>query len=77
MGLSFCENAGFEQILLLYNPAVYQVSDIIDTYVYREGLQNMQFSFAAAVGLFKSILALALISSANALAKRLNQEGIW
>ena len=49
-------DAGFEQILLLYSPAVYSVSDIIDTYVYREGLLGLKYSFAAAVGLFKGVM---------------------
>lgn len=70
-------NAGFEQVLLLYNPLVYDVSDIIDTYVYREGLQQLNFSYAAAVGVFKSVTALAMVVIANFTAKRLEQEGLW
>lgn len=70
-------NAGFEQILLLYSPSVYSVSDIIDTYVYRAGLIGRQYSFGAAVGLFKSILALILMYMANKVAQRLGQEGLW
>lgn len=70
-------DAGFEQIFLLYSPPVYAVSDIIDTYVYRKGLEEIQYSFAAAVGLFKSVIALVLIIGANKVAKKLGQEGIW
>jgi putative aldouronate transport system permease protein len=70
-------DAGFEQILLLYSPAVYSVSDIIDTYVYREGLLGLKYSFAAAVGLFKAVLSLFLVLGANTLARRLGQPGIW
>lgn len=70
-------DAGFEQILLLYSPAVYSVSDIIDTYVYREGLLGLKYSFAAAVGLFKAVISLFLILGANWLARRLGQPGIW
>jgi putative aldouronate transport system permease protein len=70
-------NAGFEQILLLYSPAVYSVADIIDTYVYRSGLLGMQYSFATAVGVFKSILAMILLLTANWVARRLGQTGIW
>lgn len=69
--------AGFEQIFLLYSPQVYQVSDIIDTYVYREGLIRINYSFAAAVGLFKSLIAMMLIISANLLAKRMEAETLW
>ncbi len=70
-------DAGFEQILLLYSPSVYQVSDIIDTYVYREGLLGLQYSFAAAVGLFKAALSFVMILMANTIARRLGQPGIW
>lgn len=70
-------NAGFEKVLLLYSPAVYEVADIIDTYVYREGLTKLNYSFATAVGLFKNILAMVLILGANFIAKKMNQTGIW
>jgi len=69
--------AGLEQILLLYSPSVYSVSDIIDTYVYRAGLIGRQYSFGAAVGLFKSVLALALMYMANKISQKLGQEGLW
>ncbi|MBC8555755.1 MAG: ABC transporter permease subunit, partial [Candidatus Brocadiales bacterium] len=69
--------AGFEQILLLYSPSVYGVSDIIDTYVYREGLIGLKYSYTTAIGLFKSIMAMILIISANYSAKRMGKEGIW
>ena len=70
-------NAGFEQIFNLYSPPVYEVSDIIDTFVYRAGLQDMRYSFAAAVGLFKSVIALILIVSTNLLANKFDQKGLW
>jgi len=70
-------NAGFEQVLLTYSPAVYAVGDIIDTYVYRSGLQAMKYSYATAVGLFKSVVAMVLILGANKLAHLVGQEGIW
>lgn len=54
-------NAGFEQIYTMYSPLVYETSDIIDTYVYRMGLEKMQYSFATAVGLFKSVVSFVLI----------------
>lgn len=55
-------NAGFDQIYNLYNQAVYSTGDIIDTWVYRVGLNDMQFSLATAVGLLKSVVGFALIS---------------
>ncbi len=54
-------NAGFDQVFNLYNPVVYQTGDIIDTFVYRMGLVDMQYSFAAAVGLLKSVVSFGLI----------------
>jgi putative aldouronate transport system permease protein len=54
-------DAGFDQILNLYNPLVYSHGDIIDTFVYREGLNNGQFSFGTAIGLFKSAIGFILI----------------
>lgn len=55
-------NAGFDQVLNLYNPAVYSTGDIIDTFVYRLGLQNNQYGIAAAAGLFKSVVSFLFIS---------------
>ncbi|SDW76653.1 sugar ABC transporter permease [Paenibacillus sp. CF384] len=63
-------NAGFEQILNLYNPIVYQSGDIIDTYVYRAGLLETQYGLATAVGMLKSVVSLILISVSYALASR-------
>jgi putative aldouronate transport system permease protein len=55
-------NAGFDQVYNLYSPAVYSSGDIIDTYVYRLGLQNGKYSIGTAVGLFKSVISMFLIS---------------
>ncbi|OPH50620.1 polysaccharide ABC transporter ATP-binding protein [Paenibacillus ferrarius] len=63
-------DAGFEQIYIMYNIQVYPVADIIDTWVFRTGLQQLNFSLGAAVGLFKSIVGLVLVLGANKLAKR-------
>lgn len=54
-------NAGFDQIFVMYSPLVYETGDIIDTYVYRTGLLQAQFSFSTAVGLFKSAVSFVLI----------------
>jgi putative aldouronate transport system permease protein len=63
-------NAGFEQILNLYNPMVYQSGDIIDTYVYRAGLREFQYELATAVGLLKSVVSFILIAISYFLASR-------
>ena len=58
-------NAGFDQIYNLYNPLVYSTGDIIDTWVYRAGLENLQYSLATAVGLFKSVISVILSRGFN------------
>lgn len=68
---------GFEQVFILLNPLVYSVGDVIETYVYRVGITQGQFSYTTAVGLFKSVIALVLVVLANSIAKRLGQNGIW
>lgn len=70
-------DAGFDQILNLYSPATYSVADILDTYVYRVGLQNFQFSLTTAVGLFKNVIAFALVLTTNFISKKLGQQGIF
>lgn len=70
-------NAGFEDILLLAkNPLLRGVSDVIDTYVYRVGIENMRYSFATAVGLFKSVVSVLLLVLANQWARR-SGNGLW
>ncbi|MBS5585697.1 MAG: sugar ABC transporter permease [Clostridiales bacterium] len=61
-------NAGFEQVLNLYSPVVYSTGDIIDTFVYRIGLQNNQFGVATAAGLFKSAVSFVFIAAGYLLA---------
>ncbi|MDO5423365.1 MAG: ABC transporter permease subunit [Eubacteriales bacterium] len=61
-------NAGFDQIYNLYNQAVYSTGDIIDTWVYRVGLNDMQFSLATAVGLLKSVVGFLMISGSYLIA---------
>lgn len=70
-------NLNYELILLTYSPTTIDVADVIDTFVYREGLVGMKFSYTAAVGLFKSVFSAALLLGANFIAKRLGQDGIW
>ena len=56
---------------------MYEVADILDTYVYRSGIISLKYSFATAVGLFKAILAAVLLLGSNVIAKRLGHTGIW
>ncbi|WP_240941904.1 ABC transporter permease subunit [Paenibacillus sp. HB172176] len=70
-------SVGFDQVYNLYNPLVYNVGDILDTYVYRTGLTSGRFSLATAAGLFQSAVGLVLLLICNWTAKRLGREGIW
>ena len=67
----------FEQIFNLYNPAVYEVGDVFETYVYRTGILNAQYSYSAAVGVFKSVVSLILVYLSNRVAKLLGNQGLW
>lgn len=77
MALSAILDGGFDQIFNLYSVAVYDTADIIDTFVYRTGVVAGGVELATTVGLMKSIIALILILSSNALIKKIGGEGIW
>lgn len=70
-------NAGFDQVYNLYSPMVYETGDILDTYVYRVGLISRQYSFGTAVGLFKSVIGMVLMLTANGLAKKYAHRKIF
>lgn len=73
-------SAGFDQVFNLYSPQVYDVGDILDTYVYRKGLVDMSYSFSTAVGLFKSVVGLILVVTVNVIAKKVSPDsnsGLW
>jgi putative aldouronate transport system permease protein len=68
---------GFEKILLLYNPLTYPTADVISTYLYRVGIVTGSFSYAAAIGIFESIIGLVLVMSANAISRRTVGASLW
>jgi len=71
-------NAGFDQIFVLYNPSVYEVSDILDTYIYRRAFSTgSNFGQSTAITLFKAVINFALLFAANAGAKLMGEEGIY
>ena len=70
-------SVGFEKAYLMYKPTNASVSDIISLYVYRKGINNFEFSFATAVGIFNSVVNLLLLTVTNSISKRLNGSGIW
>jgi len=70
-------NAGFNQIFVLYSLPVYSVGDILDTWVYRQGILSFQFSLATAVGLFKGVIGLVLVVVSNKAAKKFGGSGLY
>ena len=69
--------AGTEQILVMYNPVVYNVADVIGTYVYRIGLGASDYSFSTAVGMFESVVGFILVVSGNWFCKKYLGRSIW
>lgn len=70
-------NVGFEKIILLYNPSTYDTADVISSFVYRKGLLEFGWSYSAAVGLFNSVINLALLITANKISKRVSENSLW
>lgn len=68
---------GFEKVLLLYSPATYETSDVIQTYIYRRGIISADYSLAAAIGLFNSVINLVLLVTVNRLARRFSETSLW
>lgn len=77
MSMGSILSAGFDQVYAMSNTAVLEVGDIIDTYVYRRGLAEQNYSYAAAVGLFKSVVSVVLVCFANWLAKKTDNETLY
>jgi putative aldouronate transport system permease protein len=75
--IGYMMNTGFEHILLMQNPVNLEVSDVFDTFVYRAGILQGDFSYTTAVGLFKSVVGLVLIVLANRTAKKIGEEGVY
>lgn len=77
MALGNILNNDFEQILLFYNASVYEVADIIDTWVYRVGLGRMQYSIGSAVSMMKGVISMLLVLGSNKLSKKLTGRGMF
>lgn len=77
MKVGYILTTGFEQVLVFYSPPVYDVADIIETYVYRIGLGQADFSLATALGLFNAVVAFVLIVGANTVSKKTLGRSIW
>ncbi|MFB0843411.1 ABC transporter permease [Paenibacillus oleatilyticus] len=77
LNVGFIMNAGLDQVLNFTNDSVNSQIDIIDTYVYRVGLINGQYSFATAANLFKSLIGVVLVLSTHFISKKLTSKGAW
>lgn len=70
-------NVGWEKAFLLQSPVTYDTSDIISTFVYRKGFEDMNYSYSAAVGLFNSMINLILLAGANFMSRKVNGNSLW
>lgn len=77
LGIGNIIKAGGEKVLLLYNPATYEVADTFNTYVYRKGILETNYSYSTAVGLFESVVALILIMITNYVSKKVGETSLW
>lgn len=67
----------FEMIILLYQPATYETADVVNTFIYRQGIQGGQYDLAAAAGLFNAVVAFTLVMTANTISKRFSRTSLW
>jgi putative aldouronate transport system permease protein len=67
----------FELIILLYQPATFSTADVVNTFIYRQGLQSGQYDMAAAAGLFNAVVAFVLVITANTLSRRYSRTSLW
>lgn len=77
MSLGNILNVGFEKVYLMYNTGIYETADVIQTYVYRQGIQSQNYSYATAVGLFNSLVGFTLVYCANSLCRKFTDTSIW
>lgn len=70
-------SVNYEKIILLYNPAIYETSDVISSYVYRKGIVEMKLSFSSAIGLFNSFINFCLLVASNYLIRTYSETSLW
>ena len=70
-------NVGYEKIILLYNEGIYETADVISTFVYRKGLEQAQWSYSAAVGLFNSVVNFIIIVLMNRFSRAITDVSLW
>ena len=70
-------SVGYEKIILMYSPSIYEVADVISTYTYRKGILETQYSFASAVGLFTSVINFMLLVTFNRISRKVSEISLW
>ena len=70
-------NVGYEKIILLYNEGIYETADVISTFVYRKGLQQFQWSYSSAVGLFNSVINFVIVVLVNQISRKYKETSLW
>ena len=68
---------GYEKIILLYNPLIYDTADVISTFTYRKGLIDLSWSYSSAVGLFNSVISIIFVTATNAISRKLSETSLW
>ena len=77
MSMNGILSAGFDNILLLQNSQVMERAEVLDTYIYKVGLQDGRYSYSTAVGLFTSVIRISLVLLTNYVSKRVTEYGLW
>ena len=70
-------DVGYEMIILLYNPSIYETADVINTYVYRSGILEGRYDYATAIGLLNSVISFILVILANKVSKKITETSLW
>jgi len=70
-------SVGADKVILLYNPAIYETSDVIGTYIYRDGILGANYSFSTAIGLFTSVIGFVMLTITNQISKKVNEVSLW
>ena len=70
-------SVGFDKVFLIYNPSIYETADVISTYIYRQGLQQMQISYSTAVGVFNSVTNFIILVTANRISTKVSEVGLF
>jgi putative aldouronate transport system permease protein len=68
---------GFEKIILMYNPLIYDTADVISTFVYRKGLLEYNYSYSTAVDLFNTVINLVLLLTVNRISRKVSETSLW